>query len=66
MLSFDVPGGGAGCLLPAAAIAVGGIAGVPVVVAVATPGVIVGPMEDIAAVEVEAAPMVSPLIRPVP
>ena len=66
MFSFDVPRAGAGCLLPASAIAVGGIAGVPVVVAVATPGVIVGPAKDIVAVEVEAARMVSPLIRPAP
>ena len=47
-------------------MAVVGIAGVAVVVAVATPGVIVGAPKYFVTVEVEAAPMVSPLIRRAP
>ena len=44
-------------------MAVVGIAGVAVMVAVASPGVIVSTAKDVVTVEVESAPMVSPLIR---
>ena len=44
-------------------MAVVGIAGVVVVIAVASPGVIMGATNDVIAVEIEATPMVPPLIR---
>ena len=47
-------------------MAVVGIAGVAVVVADGSPGAIVGAVKDVVAVEVEAAPMVPPLIRRAP
>ena len=47
-------------------MAVAGIAGVAVVVAVASTGVIVGAAKDAITVEVEAALMVPPMIRRVP
>ena len=58
-----IPEAGATCPPSAAAIVVADIAGVAVVVAVASPGVIVGAAKDViaakdvVAVEVEAAPM---------
>ena len=63
---MDAPGTGGRCSLPAAAMAVVGIAGVAVVVAFTSPGVIVGISKDVVPVEVEAAPMVPPLIRRAP
>ena len=61
-----LPGGGARCSLPATAMTVVGIAGVAGVVAVVSPGVIVGATKDVVTVEVEATPMVPPLIRRAP
>ena len=61
----DVTDAGARCSLPAA-MAVVGIAGVAVVVADRSPIVIVGAKKDVVTVEVEAAPIVPPLIRRAP
>ena len=47
-------------------MAVVGIAGVAVVVAVASPGAIVGAVKNVVTLGVEAALMVSPLIRRTP
>ena len=62
----DVPGAGARCSPPAVAMTVAGIADVVVAVAVASPHVIVGAAKDVVTVEVEAAPMVPPLVRRAP
>ena len=40
-----------------------GVAGLAVVVAYTSPGVIVGAAKDVVSVEVEAAPVMPPLIR---
>ena len=59
----DAPGAGGKCSLPAAAMTGVGIAGVAVVVTFTSHGVIVSAAKDVVPVEVEAAPMVPPLIR---
>ena len=61
----DVPHGLYGALVRKPEVFVG-IAGVVAVVMVTSPDVIVGTAKDIVAVEVEAAPMVSSLIRRAP
>ena len=50
----DVPGTGARCSLPAAAMVVTGITGLVVAAAIASTGVIVGAAKDVVTVEVEA------------
>ena len=62
----NAPGTDGRCSLPAAAMAGVGFAGVAVVVAFTSPGVNVGAAKDAVPVEVEAAPMVPPLIRRAP